>query len=177
MDPEIQAFMDQKRAPTRSDMKGLNTNFQATVNRVGGDVVTHLNNLQAQLRGISNGGNLLNTNISTQGNTLNNIHNTMKSFRRKFDSLQTVSQSRRQGSPTGGGKSLSSPSSSRSRSRRRSVSPIGSMGSFPPITPQQQQTSRLGGRSTNIQHPLEEQQDPRLCQDLELQGILMSRGD
>ena len=98
IDPEIQAFMDQTRASTRADFNGLNTKFQASVNKIGKSATSHLTNINSQLSNLTHGGNTLNGNMVAQGKTLNNIHLALNKYGRKFDALQVASQAQQAGS-------------------------------------------------------------------------------
>ena len=92
IDPEVQAFMDQTRAPTRADFKGLNSKFQATVNKIGSTSTAHLKNLNSQLTNISN-------TSKNQGVQLSNIHAALNKYGKKFDALQVARQSQQAGAP------------------------------------------------------------------------------
>ena len=52
IDPEINAFMNQQRAPTRSDLLNFQTNFHAPVNRITGSAVHNVHSINSTLNGI-----------------------------------------------------------------------------------------------------------------------------
>jgi len=102
LDPEIQAFVNQRRPSAQRDFGNFEDNFQATVNRIGNSAVSHLTNIQGQLKKISSGS-------TSQGKQLRRIHHVLNSHGSKFDALTVATQSQRAGQPR--------------RTQARSVSP------------------------------------------------------
>ena len=73
LDPEVEAFKNQRRPPTKKDFDGYDSRFQATVNQLNGNVVAHLSSLRSQL-------DRINTKSRLQGTTLSNIYNFMSNY-------------------------------------------------------------------------------------------------